>query len=84
MESKYTYYHHQNLEKPFHIDYCLVSKEYIPFIRKFSIGEVSEYLSVSDHSPLIFESELNECSAKGKDELGNNKIEDKEISNLLI
>lgn len=29
MASQYTYFHHQNLEKPFHIDYCLVSQEFI-------------------------------------------------------
>lgn len=56
MESQYTYFHHQSLEKPFHIDYCLVSQEFIADMKKFRIGEIGEYLRVSDHSPLIFES----------------------------
>lgn len=83
MESQYTYYHYQDLEKPFHIDYCLVSQEFIADMKNFRIGEIGEYLRVSDHSPLIFESELNQGNARGEDEkLIISKNEDREILNL--
>ena len=57
-ESQFTYYHHQDLEKPFHIDYCFVSQEFIDGLNHFKIGELEEYIKVSDHLPLLLESTL--------------------------
>ncbi len=52
-ESQPTFYLHRNIEKPYHIDYVFVSKEYIN--SNIEIGKKEKWLSSSDHLPLIME-----------------------------
>jgi len=50
-ESHPTFYLHRNEEKPYHIDYAFVSKEYLN--SNLELGEKEMWLSVSDHLPII-------------------------------
>jgi len=52
-ESMPTFYLHRNLEKPYHIDYAFVSKEYIN--SNITVGNKEKWLLLSDHLPLIIE-----------------------------
>lgn len=54
-EGKGTYYHHKKIDKPFHIDYCFVSKELLKNTQAFYLGEKEEWGWLSDHVPLIIE-----------------------------
>jgi exodeoxyribonuclease III len=58
LESKATYNHHKKINKPFHIDYCFVSKEILQGTQQFYIGEGQEWTGLSDHFPLIMEADI--------------------------
>ena len=40
-------------EKPTHLDYCFLPKEWIPMIDRVEVGTYSEWGQISDHVPLI-------------------------------
>ena len=48
-------YRHEN--KPYHIDYCFVSKRLASKIKSVEIGGYSDWVKYSDHSPLIVDFE---------------------------
>lgn len=52
-ESQATFYMHRKTDKPYHIDYAFVTKEYIN--ANIAIGNTEKWLSVSDHLPLLIE-----------------------------
>jgi exonuclease III len=53
-ETKPTFYLHRNTNKPYHIDYAFVSAALLEKgAAKFEIGKASEWLSSSDHLPII-------------------------------
>ncbi|MCI2254771.1 hypothetical protein L2D08_10385 [Domibacillus sp. PGB-M46] len=70
-----TYYHYGKRDRPFHIDYCMVSKEILQNVQKFYIGESEEWGAFSDHLPLILDIKIGSVSgnvgnsAKGKTEI---------------
>lgn len=47
-----TYFHRRNPSAPFHIDYCFTPPSWIGSV---SIGAQDEWLSLSDHMPLILD-----------------------------
>jgi hypothetical protein len=47
----YFMYRHQN--KPYHIDYCFASEEFIYKLETVEIGTHEEWANYSDHAPLI-------------------------------
>ncbi|MCG6146560.1 endonuclease/exonuclease/phosphatase family protein [Leptospira bandrabouensis] len=49
-----TFYLHRNREKPYHIDYVFLPKNFIGNT-KFEIGKFDEWIKLSDHMPLIVE-----------------------------
>jgi hypothetical protein len=51
-ESKPTFYMYRRLDKPYHIDYAFCSKAFLPNAR-LEVGLPDQWLSVSDHMPLI-------------------------------
>ncbi len=51
-ETKPTFYMQRNLHKPYHIDYAFVSTD-LADKSKLEVGEAADWLSVSDHMPLI-------------------------------
>ncbi|REK76420.1 endonuclease/exonuclease/phosphatase family protein [Paenibacillus paeoniae] len=58
-ESHPTFYMHRNEAKRYHIDYCFLSGELMNLTTKVIIGEYSDWISVSDHMPLVIELNLD-------------------------
>ena len=54
-EKRYTSYFRWKEQKPYHIDYCFISKEWAPDIQRFKIGSYAEWREKSDHRPLLVE-----------------------------
>ena len=54
-ESLPTYYTYHNESKPFHIDYCFASRNWIARLQSVSVGEYEDWHILSDHSPMIFD-----------------------------
>ncbi|MGO4890396.1 hypothetical protein ACJ2A9_21830 [Anaerobacillus sp. MEB173] len=79
LESKPTYFHQRKLEKPFHIDYCFVSKDILQIIQKFYLGDLEEWFNLSSHLPLILEIALSPTERIANDDVAliNRKIENK-------
>jgi len=51
-ELQSTFYLHRNLSKPYHIDYAFIPKSVLSDA-SIQIGEVQEWLALSDHMPLM-------------------------------
>lgn len=58
-ETRPTHFHHGKEEKPFHLDYCFLPKEWIPMIDRVEVGTYSEWGQISDHVPLIVDLKLS-------------------------
>jgi len=50
-----TYFHYHQKERPFHIDYCFLSKPLIDRLKNVEIGEYDDWMKYSDHVPLIID-----------------------------
>ncbi len=48
-----TFYHQKKIEKPYHIDFCFASSEFIN--SKLEIGKVEKWMEFSDHMPLTID-----------------------------
>jgi exodeoxyribonuclease III len=48
-----TYFHCNHREKPYHIDYCFVSKDLLYKLRAVEVGDYDSWSQHSDHVPLI-------------------------------
>lgn len=53
MEKGNTLYMYRHINKPYHIDYCFLSEDYIKKIKSVEIGEFDKWIKHSDHLPLI-------------------------------
>lgn len=53
-ETLHTFYLHRKIEKPYHIDYAIVSSNLLSSA-SFEIGSFNEWILLSDHMPIIFE-----------------------------
>ncbi len=47
-----TYYHNRKQDKPFHIDYCFVPREWAKDIKDVTVGSFHDWIAESDHMPL--------------------------------
>jgi len=54
-EKEHTFFMYRKLEKPYHIDYCFASQCFIQNGYKIKLGEPNQWISISDHVPLIIE-----------------------------
>lgn len=48
-----TLFMYRNQNKPYHIDYCFVSKDFIDVLESVEIGKYEDWTKYSDHKPLI-------------------------------
>lgn len=51
-ESIPTLYFLRKRKRPYHIDYCFVSKSLLSIINSFEVGNVDDYIAFSDHMPI--------------------------------
>ncbi len=56
-ESTPTYYWYRDIAKPYHIDYCFLANAWKPRLRTLTVGSPAEWLSHSDHMPLVVDLE---------------------------
>lgn len=59
-ESHPTFYLHRKEEKPYHIDYVFGSKKFSNSLNSFEIGNIDDWLKLSDHLPIICEFKIND------------------------
>ncbi len=52
-ETQPTLFLHHNKNKPFHVGYCFVSKDFK--IENIEVGEYSNWIGKSDHMPIFVE-----------------------------
>lgn len=50
-----TYYMYRHLHRPYHIDYCFASVDFVSILKTVEIGDFGFWKTYSDHSPLIVE-----------------------------
>lgn len=48
-----TLYMYRHRDKPYHIDYCFVSKDLLAEVSSVEIGDYDEWIGYSDHVPII-------------------------------
>ena len=48
-----TFYYHHKKEKPFHLDFCFLSKNLLDKITSVEIGKYEDWRKYSDHVPMI-------------------------------
>ena len=51
-ETQPTFYLYRHKDKPYHIDYCFVSNNFLRSMNGFKIGRYEEWKMYSDHMPL--------------------------------
>ncbi len=56
-ESNPTLYFQKNLSRPYHIDYIFGGSKFTAGIKKFEIGQAEDWLKLSDHMPLFYETD---------------------------
>ena len=56
-ESQPTFFLHRKIEKPYHIDYIFGCLFFQNRVKKIEVGPIKQWLSVSDHLPIICEFE---------------------------
>lgn len=57
-EEDATLYHGNDLQKPFHCDYCFASQDLMQHLQSVEIGKPESWLKLSDHMPLILDFDL--------------------------
>ena len=48
-----TLYMYRHKNKPYHIDYCFVSKDFLKKVSSVEIGDFDEWIKYSDHVPVV-------------------------------
>ena len=56
-ESQPTFFLHRNLNKKYHIDYVFGSKDFADCLKIMEIGQINNWLGISDHLPIVCEFE---------------------------
>lgn len=57
-EQHHTLYMYRHLNKPYHIDYCFASVDFIQRLKLVEIGDYNDWISLSDHTPLIVDFDI--------------------------
>ena len=52
-EESPTFFLQRNKLKPFHLDYCFVSEKFLKNPFSFTIGDIDDWISISDHLPIV-------------------------------
>lgn len=52
-----TFYLYKQLGRPYHLDYCFVSKDLLKKLQNVHIGNHKDWVALSDHSPIIIDFE---------------------------
>ena len=60
-ETTPTFYLYHKEDRPFHIDYCFLSKSLIDRLKKVEIGKYNDWMKFSDHVPLIIDINTSNC-----------------------
>lgn len=53
LEEHPTLYMYRHKDKPYHIDYCFVSRDLLDKVRSVEIGDFDEWTKYSDHVPVV-------------------------------
>jgi len=53
-----TFFLQRNQNKPYHIDYCFASEDFVNKVKEVEIGSCENWIKYSDHLPLIINFEL--------------------------
>lgn len=70
-ENDSTFFMYRKKDKPYHIDYCFASEKILKSDYKLTLGQVDNWIDLSDHVPMIIE-----FSANLKLENFNNSLSD--------
>jgi exonuclease III len=54
-ESRNTFYLYRKADRPFHIDYCFIPRQWQENLRQVSVGSFEEWIGQSDHCPIMVE-----------------------------
>ena len=54
-ETQATYYHYHKKDRPFHIDFCFLSKNLMEKLKNMEVGKYEDWIKLSDHVPLIID-----------------------------
>ncbi len=52
-ETSPTFYLYKNKNKPYHLDFCFASNNFINKLKNVSVGSYKKWMNYSDHTPLI-------------------------------
>lgn len=55
LESQPTMFLHKNWQRPYHIDYIFINSNKLFLVRDFVVGDYKDWISASDHMPLMME-----------------------------
>ncbi|MDO6472477.1 endonuclease/exonuclease/phosphatase family protein [Maribacter sp. 1_MG-2023] len=58
VETRPTFYLQRKLEKPYHIDYVFASVDFQNGLQKMEVGDVNQWLKISDHLPIVCEFDM--------------------------
>lgn len=59
---------YRDLSRPCHIDYCFLPRMWIPALRRVTVGVPTEWVSESDHVPIVVE--LDKTALRAIDQVG--------------
>lgn len=54
-EKDYTFFMHRRTNRPYHIDYCFMSKHFLVKDYSFTLGNYGDWVTYSDHVPMTVE-----------------------------
>tara|TARA_X000001036_G_C20482914_1_gene726451 strand:+ start:64 stop:747 length:684 start_codon:yes stop_codon:yes gene_type:complete len=54
-ETQGTYFHYHKEDRPFHIDFCFLSKNILDRLKSVEIGKFKDWIHLSDHVPVIID-----------------------------
>ena len=52
-ETRPTHYFQRKKNRPFHIDYCYLPSQWLVNVTNVTVGEFSDWATLSDHVPLV-------------------------------
>ena len=60
-ESRSTFFMHRNINRPYHIDYAFVPDRWCDYSFSLEVGEINDWIHLSDHVPLILNIDPQDC-----------------------
>jgi exodeoxyribonuclease-3 len=62
-ESRPTIYFYRHADRPFHIDYIFIPREWAPRLKAVDIGGYERWSKLSDHCPVTVDIEMSDLAA---------------------